>query len=251
MLFSQLFNAKQIPGQSVFDYANHVIEKLNSLQILDESFRLQHFMNGLLPKYKHELLKTQPKSLQEAQNFCAILETNGIVDNDDMAALKAMMTEVKQAIKDQASTVPVDVMTPYYEVAAVMPNTNYTGSPPQAYQAANQPFQQPFGPRPRSQQPRAPFPVSQYGAPVRPGYTSQPMFEPRFDQGYAPRRMYQPRPYQGNRPRFDPATQANTNANPPAIQGSAPTDGAPMPGYKGARFPGQNNYQQRPYHPVF
>ena len=163
-----------------------------------------------------------------------------------MADLKNMLKEVKQAIKEQASTTPVDAVTLYPEVAPDVSNIDYTNFPPQVYQVTNQQYQQPFGPRPRTQRPRAPFPTSQYRNTVRPGYTSQPMYEPRFDQGYVPRRMYQPRPYQGSRPRFDPTTQANA-PTPLAIQGLPPPGGAPR--YGDAMPPRQTYEQQTPYQP--
>jgi hypothetical protein len=245
-LFSQLFNEKQLPGQSLFDYSNSVTDKLNALQMADPAVRLQIFVNGLNKQLKTEVIKKQPATLTEAKNYAALLESNAEVFKDDLSDLKEMVSDVKKAVQETKAKAEVDCMSlapGQYPIADVygllaappyhQPQTNLDIMSATAPVNAL-PYQ---NPNPSPPKPRGAYPQSAYRTPVRPQYTSQPVYNPRFQAGFTPNQTYQQRPYRAYRPRYDQPPIPQRPYRPTGNTVSFPSTPAPprFGGYRGPR----------------
>jgi hypothetical protein len=142
-----------------------------------------------------EALKTLPiflddKAYDSFDNFLPSQKTDLTTALDNLRQIyHPSASNAKQP--EQKSHAPVDAVA-IPELMSIMPNASYTSFPPQTHNSTNRQFQQPFGPRPRTQRFRDQTPFSQYGTSVQPQYIPQPI----HDRGhrYIPKKRHQPRP---------------------------------------------------------
>ena len=79
------FNKTQQVNESVIEYSSNLAKLYHRLKITDEAIKVRTFIQGLLPKYKEQIVIMRPATFEDAEQCAIILETY----TDDCTGSKA------------------------------------------------------------------------------------------------------------------------------------------------------------------
>ena len=104
-----MFDRTQKPGETVSHYTKVMIDNFDKLGLTDEDAKMAHYLKGLLPDLKYEILRFRPTSLEQMEELALSFETTSLAKNESnqtqlMSAI-SNLTELVSNVK--AQTAPV------------------------------------------------------------------------------------------------------------------------------------------------
>jgi hypothetical protein len=109
-LFKKLYNTKQLPGQSVLDYAGEIQKRMNHLGVVDPTQVMYQFISGLYSTLSNAVLRMRPKTIQEAISHASLAEStsDGPSSQLDTGLILGELTNLAHKIDDITTSAVVD-----------------------------------------------------------------------------------------------------------------------------------------------
>ncbi len=113
-LRAQLVERKQLPHETVEDYAQDIEKRCGQLQINGQQL-LENFVRGLTPTLQAAVIKDQPTNITKAINSARVaqsLEMPTLTANDMTKTIKAALTEQLETMKKELASLTINSMNP-------------------------------------------------------------------------------------------------------------------------------------------
>ena len=97
---SHLFDRQQGTYEPVTSYTKDVLTNMQRLEITDETQMLTHFLRGLKPSIRLQVMSHRPSDISQAEEIALIIEKQEITSNPDQNKVLANTIQELQAIID-------------------------------------------------------------------------------------------------------------------------------------------------------
>ena len=95
---SILLQRKQRPNESIADYTTEMLKIFTKLGINDDTSSLLHYVEGMLPHIRQQVIRALPNTIQKAEQMAQVIEGSEYITKSSEVSIQSCLDSIKEEV---------------------------------------------------------------------------------------------------------------------------------------------------------